>query len=263
MSGFSGGSSITPGNGLTSTLTASAPGTAFAGAGTLSAAHLVNAQSGTSYAIVDGDRAKLVTATNAAAQAYTIAQAGAASAFQAGWYVDIQNNSTNVAGVVTVTPATSTINYGGISGASIKIYQGQTVRLISDGTNYEAVYLQAAGPWLAYTAAPSSSVGTITTFGTVVARFAMIGPKTVNVQADVPITTAGSGAGFLKVPLPFTASSNMNYQLGQSREVATTGKSGVCVVPSGSSFMEAIDYSATSFIASGAEVNFAAVYDVP
>lgn len=129
--------SITPGNGLTSTLTATAPGSAITGSGTVSSAELVNSQIGTSYAIVDGDRAKLVTASNAAAQAYTIAQAGAASAFQAGWFTDLQNNSTNVAGIVTVTPATSTIN----GGASLSVQPGQFVRIVSDGTNYQVFVL--------------------------------------------------------------------------------------------------------------------------
>lgn len=129
--------SITPANGLTSTLTATAPGSAITTAGTLSSASLVNAQSGTSYAVVDGDRAKLITGTNAAAQAYTIAQAGAASAFQAGWYADIVNLSTNVAGIITITPATSTIN----GAATLKIQPGQSAQISSDGTNYEASFL--------------------------------------------------------------------------------------------------------------------------
>lgn len=139
--------SVTPGNGLTSTLTATAPGSALTTTGTLSAAHLVNAQVGTSYAIADGDRAKLITATNAAAQAYSIAQAGAASAFQAGWFVDIQNNSTNVAGIITVTPTTSTIN----GAATLKIQPGQYARIVSDGANYQ-VQFNAVGSQLPGTA---------------------------------------------------------------------------------------------------------------
>lgn len=94
----------------------------------------VNAQSGTSYIIVNGDRGKLITAVNAAAQAYSIAQAGVASAFMAGWYVDIQNNSSNVAGTVTVSPATSTIN----GASTFPIPPGRSARIVSDGTNYQA-----------------------------------------------------------------------------------------------------------------------------
>ena len=136
--------SITPGNGLTSILTATAPGSAITTSGTLSTAQLVNAQTGTSYAIVDGDRGKLITASNAAAQAYTIAQAGATSAFQAGWYADVRNISTNPLGVVTITPSTSTIN--GLS--SLIILPGGNVRIVSDGANYQVTSLNIQPPSL-------------------------------------------------------------------------------------------------------------------
>jgi hypothetical protein len=104
----------------------------------LAATETVNAQSGTSYAILNGDRAKLITATNAAAQAYTIAQAGAGGNFASGWFVDIQNNSTNPLGIITITATTSTINLNGVSATTFKIFPGQSTRLVSDGTNYQA-----------------------------------------------------------------------------------------------------------------------------
>lgn len=128
--------SITPGNGTTSTLTATAPGSAITSTGTLSGAELVNAQTGTTYAILDGDRAKLITASNAAAQAYSIAQAGAASAFQAGWYVDLRNKSTNPVGIVTITPTTSMIN----GASSYQVWPGASIRIVSDGTNYQIAF---------------------------------------------------------------------------------------------------------------------------
>lgn len=128
--------SITPGAGQVSSVTAACSQSAITAAGTISSAECTNAQTGTSYAIVDGDRAKFVTAFNAAAQAYSIAQAGNSSAFQSGWFVDIKNNSTNVAGIVTITPAISTIN-----GASTLVLQpGQSARIVSDGTNYQTVF---------------------------------------------------------------------------------------------------------------------------
>ncbi len=131
-------SSITPGAGLVSSITTACSQTAIATSGTLSKAECINAQTGTTYAFVDGDRAKLVTASNTAAQAYSLPQAGATSAFQSGWYVDLCNLSTNVAGIVTVTPTTSTI--GGAS--SLKIQPAGSlspmcVRIVSDGTNYQ------------------------------------------------------------------------------------------------------------------------------
>lgn len=149
--------SITPGNGLTSTLTAGAPGSAVTTTGTLSVAETTNAQSGTTYAIVDTDRGKLITAVNAAAQAYSIAQAGNASAFQTGWYTDIINKSTNVLGIVTVTPATSTIN----GAATLKIQPGQSVRIISDGVNYQVFSLVYGGQLPGTTTNDAGNVGCV------------------------------------------------------------------------------------------------------
>lgn len=121
--------SITPGGGLTSTLTATAPGSAITVSGTLSGAMLVNAQTGTTYTVLDGDRAKLVTHSNGSAIAVTLPQAGAGSAFQAGWFYETQNLGV---GLVTITPATSTID----GAATITVPTGQGVRIVSDGTNY-------------------------------------------------------------------------------------------------------------------------------
>lgn len=122
--------SLSPGAGTTTTLTATAPGSAITTTGTLSAAELVNAQTGTTYTMLDGDRAKLVTFANAASIAVTLPQAGATSAFQAGWFADVYNKG---AGTVTITPTTSTIN----GAASLAILPGRGLRIVSDGTNYQ------------------------------------------------------------------------------------------------------------------------------
>lgn len=124
---------ITAGAGLVSSTTAACSQTAITVSGTLSKAECVNAQSATSVTIQDSDRAKLITANNAAAQTYNIAQAGAASNFQAGWYVDITNVSTSLAGVVTVTPSTSTIN----GATNLTVLPGKSARVVSDGSNYQ------------------------------------------------------------------------------------------------------------------------------
>lgn len=121
--------SITPGGGLTSTLTATAPGSAITSSGTLSGAELVNSQTGTSYTIVDGDRAKLVTLSNASPVAVSLPQAGASSQFQAGWFCDIENRGPLPA---LITPTTSTID--GATSFSLGVNQG--VRIASNGTNY-------------------------------------------------------------------------------------------------------------------------------
>jgi hypothetical protein len=93
----------------------------------------VNAQVGTTYTVLGSDLGKLLTFTNAAAVAVTLPQATASSgAFAAGWYAEFENRG---AGTVTITPTTSTIN----GGASITLGTNQSVKIISDGTNYFAL----------------------------------------------------------------------------------------------------------------------------
>lgn len=106
-----------------------ASGSSITTTGTLLSVHLVNAQTGTTYTYLDSDRAKLVTHTNGSSIAGTLPQAGAASSFISGWYMDAQNRG---AGTLTITPTTSTID----GSASLALTTGQGVRIFSDGTNY-------------------------------------------------------------------------------------------------------------------------------
>jgi len=129
--GSTGGiSSLSPGSGITSNTAATAPGSALTSAGTLSQAELVNAQTGTTYTVVDGDRAKLLTLSNASPVAVTLPQANATTTFVSGWFVDVMNKG---AGTVTITPTTSTIN----GASSLNLVTGAGVRIVSDGTNYQ------------------------------------------------------------------------------------------------------------------------------
>ena len=95
---------------------------------TLDAEHFVNAQTGTTYTYLTGDRAKLVTHSNAAAIAGALPVAGGTT-FPAGWFADIQNRGV---GTLTITPTTSTLD----GAASLALTTNQGVRLVSDGTNY-------------------------------------------------------------------------------------------------------------------------------
>lgn len=95
------------------------------------ASELVNAQSGTTYTVLTGDRGKVITYTNAGAIAVTLPQANGGT-FSAGWYADFVNLG---ATDVTITPTTSTI--GGA--ANFVLHGKQGIRVISDGTNYQIV----------------------------------------------------------------------------------------------------------------------------
>lgn len=93
----------------------------------------VNAQVGTTYTVLASDLSKLVTLANASPVAVTLPQATASSGgFAAGWSATFENRG---AGLVTITPTTSTIN----GGASITLGTNQSVKVVSDGTNYFAL----------------------------------------------------------------------------------------------------------------------------
>lgn len=97
--------------------------------GTVTGQKLVNAQAGTAYTVLDSDCGKLVKYSNGSAVAVALPQAGAASQFVAGWY---SHHMTTGAGLVTITPTTSTID----GAASITLAANQSIGIISDGTNY-------------------------------------------------------------------------------------------------------------------------------
>lgn len=90
----------------------------------------VNAQTGTSYAILNGDINKLITFTNSAQIAATIAQAGGGGSFLSGWHVWFLNIGT---GTVVLTPSTSTIS----GYQKLVIPPNSSGMLWSDGANYK------------------------------------------------------------------------------------------------------------------------------
>lgn len=90
---------------------------------------VIDARTTTSEVINDSDRAALVTFSNASAVAATLTQAGTSGNFPAGWWCYVFNKG---AGMVTVTPTTSTIN-----GKTSHVFQQYSGGIIwSDGTNY-------------------------------------------------------------------------------------------------------------------------------
>jgi hypothetical protein len=90
-----------------------------------------NAQTGTSYTFLTGDKGKLVTFSNASPIAAGLPQAGVA--FDEDWYCFVTNTG---AGALTITPTTSTIN----GAASLVLYTNQWALISSDGTNYAAAF---------------------------------------------------------------------------------------------------------------------------
>lgn len=194
--------SITPGGGLVSSITASCSQTAITGAGTISSAECVNAQTGTTYTVLDTDRSKYVTLSNASSIAVTLPQAGAASAFQSGWFGLFCSIN---AGVVTITPTTSTI--GGAATFVIPAASAARpacVQINSDGTNYGVAphFPMDASMFSAGTMAVARGGTGITSFGTGVATAmgsnvntngGLLTASTAAVASNAIVTGAGSG----------------------------------------------------------------------
>jgi hypothetical protein len=125
--------------------------------GTVKSSQAVNAQTGTTYAFVDGDCSKLVTFTNGSSIAASLPQAGASSLFVAGWWMHVENRG---AGTLTITPATSTID----GAATLVLGTNQGAYIGSDGSNYFT--MRGAGITSVATGCGLSG-GTITISGTV------------------------------------------------------------------------------------------------
>lgn len=116
------------------------------------AAQNVNAQTGTTYTFLSTDDRKLVTFSNTSSIAVTLPQANSTT-FQDGWSVTVTNKNT---GLVTITPTTSTIN----GAATYTLNYGESVKITSDGTNYQISGKAASGLVLlqTQTAAASASI---------------------------------------------------------------------------------------------------------
>ena len=107
--------------------------TVFNNGGSFETALPRNAQTGTSYTVLTGDRGKHLTLSNASAIAVTLPQAGSAG-FGSSWWCIVESIG---AGTSTITPTTSTIN----GGTTLILDQGASYLITSDGTNYRALNL--------------------------------------------------------------------------------------------------------------------------
>lgn len=90
----------------------------------------VNAQTGTTYTVLQTDCSKLVTFSNTAAVAVTLPQAGTSGKFFNGCFFDFENKG---AGTVTITPTTSTIN----GRTTLVLATNRGAHVVSDSTNYQ------------------------------------------------------------------------------------------------------------------------------
>lgn len=99
----------------------------------------VNAQTGTTYTLLPGDRGKLVSISNASAHTLTLPDPAATAGFTAEYWLDLQCVG---AGGVTLSPAAAKTIDGA---ASLAITQAQGLRLYTDGVNWFTMRGMATG----------------------------------------------------------------------------------------------------------------------
>lgn len=74
--------------------------------------------------------------------------------------------------------------------------------------------------WLTYSPTITAQAGTITTLGTVVGRYKLIGASTCVLYLDISITTNGTAAGAINFTLPLPTALT---SFGAGREIALSG----------------------------------------
>lgn len=154
-------------------------------------------------------------------------------------------------------PAASTL--GGINSKDCSA-GGQFVQVI--GTNGAVTCATPSGAWTTYTPTCASNTGTITTFGAVTGQYLQIG-KMVYFTARCDITTNGTGAGFIKIGLPFTAATNADF-IGAGTEASVSGKTVQANILTGSpTNANVFFYDGTYPGANSAKIRITGFYEVP
>jgi hypothetical protein len=157
----------------------------------------VNAQTGTTYTVLGTDNGKLVTLSNAAAVAVTLPQAGT-TGFGTNKLFRFTNLGQTLA---TITPTTSTIN----GAAALILANGDSVTLLSDGTNYQTIGIMPGSKSCTVTGTTPqtcngtrgvATTGTLTTAGAATAADYVINNSNV-AAASVVNCTIGTYAGTL------------------------------------------------------------------
>lgn len=205
-------------------------GSAITGAGTIRAAQVVNAQVGTTYTVLTGDRGGLVTLSNAGAIAVTLPAAG--GTFPDGWFADLQCIGS---GTVTITPTTSTIN----GAASLALTTGQSARIVSDGTNYRALTGGSSGGGAVATDAIWDAVGDLA-----VGSGANTSVRLARGSA-LQVLRVNAGGTDLEYATPTTGSTIGQHMLPVMASAMTprsTGGCGTLVIEAGASDQPEIPY---------------------
>lgn len=145
--------------------------------GTITGTVVINAQTGTSYAIQTSDACKLITLNNAAPVAVSIL--AATGGFSGGFSTELENLG---AGTATLTPAAGTLVNGQ---ATLTLAQNTGCAINSDGTNYQVSACTAIGV--------GGSVTSITGTANQITASASTGNVTLSLPTAVNTTSVALG----------------------------------------------------------------------
>lgn len=150
----------------------------------------INAQTGTTYTVLSTDNGKLVTLSNASPVAITLPQA-TTTGFGSGARFQFENKG---AGLVTITPTTSTIN----GAATLTLKQNRGVTVVSDGVNYQILTGTAGLVTTPLTVAEGGTgLATITAHGVVVGEgTSAVTPLTVGTTGQLLQGATGADPAF-------------------------------------------------------------------
>ena len=178
------------------------------------------------------------------------------------YYTGVTNNvAINVvAGTPAASPAVPATPANSYALAQVAVAANATTIVNANITDLRVVVsnVSVAGAWTAYTPTPTSQGGTVTTWGTVAAWYKLVG-KTCIIHFEIPITTIGTGTGYIQVTLPFTSANH--YAAGVAREVSISNKFGGIVIAPNVAVATTSDYIGSSFLAAGAKVEATITYE--
>jgi len=167
---------------------------------------------GSTYTILDGDKGKLLSFSNASASAVTLPQAGAGGNFASTWTAYASATGT---GTVTITPVVSTVN----GQSSLQLLPGQSALIVSDGTNYTALVMKL-GTVTDITAGAGLTGGTIVKSGTLAIDKAS--------SSDFPAATnnkvlTSDNIYTAEISIPYAASLSLNFGSFSNASITLTG----------------------------------------
>lgn len=115
--------------------------------------------------------------------------------------------------------------------------------------------------WTTWVSTVTPQAGSITTLGTIVSRYKQIG-KIVHFCISIPITTNGTGSGYVNATLPVVAA-NFANQSAVGRDNGLTGKNLGARIVLNTSNLQLTFYDGTYPGANGATLDASGFYEVP